>query len=35
MRGGDPAGAQIEYDRRCSKPSTIRRTVSDCPGRNA
>ena len=31
-RGRAPAGAQIEYWRRCSTPSTIRRRVSDWPG---
>ena len=34
IRGGWPAGEQIEYDRRSSRPSTIRRSVSDWPGRN-
>ena len=31
MRGAAPAGAQIEYERRCSTPSTTRRSVSDWP----
>ena len=34
-RGRSPAGAQIEYCRRSSRPSTCRRSVSDCPGTNA
>ena len=34
-RGGAPTGAQIEYDRRSSTPSTTRRSVSDCPAANA
>ena len=33
--GGAPAGAQIEYERRSSTPSTIRRSVSDCPAAKA
>ena len=32
MRGAAPDGAQIEYVRRCSTPSTTRRSVSDWPG---
>ncbi len=35
MRGTVPAGAQIEYERRSSRPSTSRRRVSDCPGAKA
>ena len=35
MRGVVPGGAQIEYDRRSSRPFIMRRRVSDCPGRNA
>ena len=35
IRGRAPAGAQIEYDRRSSRPSSRRRRVSDCPARNA
>src|SRR5690606_35145486 len=34
-RGGAPSGAQIEYERRSSRPSTHRRRVSDWPARNA
>ena len=34
IRGGSPAGEQIEYDRRSSRPSITRRRVSDWPGRN-
>ena len=34
-RGRAPAGALMEYWRRCSTPSTIRRRVSDWPGVNA
>ncbi len=34
-RGGAPTGAQIEYDRRSSTPSTTRRSASDCPAANA
>ncbi|GAA3091929.1 hypothetical protein GCM10020001_003910 [Nonomuraea salmonea] len=35
MRGAAPAGAQIEYERRSSRPSAIRRRVSDWPALNA
>ena len=30
-RGLAPTGAQIEYERRCSCPSIVRRSVRDCP----
>lgn len=33
IRGGAPAGEQMEYERRSSRPSTVRRRVRDCPGR--
>ena len=35
IRGDAPAGAQIEYERRCSTPSTNRRSVTHWPGRKA
>jgi len=31
LRGLAPAGAQIEYERRCSSPSMRRRSVRDWP----
>ncbi len=35
MRGAAPTGAQSEYERRSSRPSTVRRTVRDWPGAKA
>ncbi len=35
IRGRAPSGAQIEYERRSSRPSMSRRRVSDWPARNA
>src|SRR3982074_142627 len=32
-RGRAPAGAQIEYERRSSRPSIVRLSVKECPGR--
>ena len=35
IRGRAPSGAQIEYERRSSRPPGNRRSVSDWPARNA
>ena len=35
IRGRAPSGAQIEYERRSSRPPSHRRSVSDWPARNA